>query len=298
MIDPQAISCYAVRRLNPFLGVVQILETPGGRASTTNGVVWQLELPATKPQAWGSLNTATEEWGWYFHGLWSEKEGLVTSPLVSGGTDREESAACRYLIEQLKTVTAKLPFPLRDDKELWLLDEAEKKPLALLFSMPGEAGTPCRQPRHWCGSLGREDLGGQRRFPETGRLEAEVRKRAGFNPSTLWVSRDAARSGTYTADGSLIGREALPIYGIREDWSNEQNTALVERYIDWIAPSLLTLPYLGDQERGRLESRLQQQAISIEYHWRLYPKILDKEKIVAARVQARLQSDESKRIVE
>ncbi|MCB1872686.1 MAG: hypothetical protein KDI49_11925, partial [Gammaproteobacteria bacterium] len=65
--------------------------------------------------------------------------------------------------------------------------------------------------------------------------------------------------------------------------------ALVQRYIDWIAPSLLTLPILTDSRRARLESRLGQQARSIEYHWRLYPKVLDENKITAARVQARLR---------
>ncbi|HXK57771.1 MAG TPA: hypothetical protein PLZ16_14110, partial [Gammaproteobacteria bacterium] len=63
----------------------------------------------------------------------------------------------------------------------------------------------------------------------------------------------------------------------------------VQRYIDWIAPSLLTLPSLQDSMRTRLESRLGQQARSVEYHWRLYPKVLDVGKITAARVQARLR---------
>jgi len=80
----------------------------------------------------------------------------------------------------------------------------------------------------------------------------------------------------------------FPIYGIREDWSDEKVTALMQRYIDWVAPSLLTLPSLEDSRRARLESRHGQQARSIEYHWRLYPKVLDAKMIAAARVQAKL----------
>jgi len=289
MIKRETIRCYAVRRLNPFLGVMQILEIPQGRASTTNGVVWHIELLATKPSAWGSLNTDVEEMGWYLHGLWSENEGLVESPQASG---RAEAVICQCLIETLRAHASTLPFPLRDHSELWLLDEVEKKPLALLFSMLPDASEPSPQPRYWCGSLGREGLAGQRRFPDITRLEAEVRKRAGFNLSTLWVTWDPSRSQAFTAQGRLMGQDTFPVYGIREDWPNEHDMALVEAYIDWIAPSLLTLSYLRDEERDRLESRLRQQATSTEYHWRLYPKMLDEKKIMAARVQARLQSAE------
>lgn len=38
MNTPQGLRCYAVRRLNPFLGVVQIIETETARASTSNGL--------------------------------------------------------------------------------------------------------------------------------------------------------------------------------------------------------------------------------------------------------------------
>ena len=290
MNDRQTARCYAVRRLNPFLGVMQVLETTRGRASTTNGVVWQLELPARQAPAWGSLNTGAEEQGWYLHGLWSESEGLVNFPQAHFQAGREGIASCEDLIAAERTCAATLPFPLRDDRELWLLGEADKKPLALLFSMLPDARPPQPHPRYWCGSWSRDDLAGQRRFTEIRQLETAVKKRAGFNYSTLWVTWNSARTRAHSAAGSMLEREDFPAYGIREEWPNPLNEALVENYINWIAPSLLTLPYLSDAERSRLESRLRYQASSIEYHWRLYPKVLDEEKIVAARVQARLQS--------
>lgn len=294
MINPQTVDCYAVRRLNPFLGVMHVLETLRGRASTTNGVVWHLELLAKKPAAWGSLNTDTEERGWYLYGLWSENEGLVNVPQARLHAGRTEAAICEYLIETVKTHRSALPFPLRDHSELWLLDEVEKKPLALLFSILPDASPPRPQPHYWCGSWHSDDLVGQRRFPEIEWLEAAVRERAGFNRSTLWLTRDPTWTQAYTADGRVFERAALPVYGVSEEWPSEHDSALVARYIDWIAPSLLTLSYLQDDERDRLESSLQQQATSIEYHWRLFPKILDEKKLTAARVQARLQSGESK----
>jgi len=290
MNSRQSVHCYAVRRLNPFLGVMQVLETPRGRASTTNGVVWQLELLATKPSGWGSLNQGAPEQGWYLHGLWSENEGLVNFPQVHLHAVRGDMTSCEDLIVAVRKHAATLPFPLQDRRELWLLDEAEEKPLALLYSALLDAGLPKPPPRYWCGSWSRDDLAGQRRFGEIKRLEAEVRKRAGYNVSTLMVTWDPARTQVHTAEGRLFGRDSFPVYGIREEWPDENNEVLVEAYVNWIAPSLLTLPYLQDEERGRLESVLRHQASSIEYHWRLYPRILDEENIIAARVQARLQN--------
>jgi len=52
------IRCFAVRRLNPFVGVLQVIETPESRATTSNGVVWHIELQALREASWGSLNAA------------------------------------------------------------------------------------------------------------------------------------------------------------------------------------------------------------------------------------------------
>jgi hypothetical protein len=103
------------------------------------------------------------------------------------------------------------------------------------------------------------------------------------------VDRDYKCTNTGVPGGKPFCDNGFPIYGIREDWSDEKVTALLQRYIDWTAPSLLTLPSLEDSRRARLESRLERQACSIEYHWRLYPKMPGANKITAARVQARLR---------
>ena len=284
------ISCYGLRRLNPFLGVQQIIETSYGLASTTNGLVWHIQVLIEKPAGWGSLGSDDEGKAWGLYGLWSEKDGLVDSPVAAQSRDQQASKDAEQMIETLRMHHMHLPFALADQYELWLLDEVQKKPLALLFAMLPEASRPRPEPRYWTGCLGRNGSAGQRRFPEIERLEAQVRKRAGFNIERLWVRWDSARASAVSDDGKPIQVDEFPIYGIREDWLDKDDQALVQRYIDWTAPSLLTLSYLDDSRRSRLESRLQKQARSIEYHWRLYPKILDERKLTAARVQAKLQS--------
>ena len=67
-----AVSCYAIRRVNPFLGVLQVIETAGGRAVSSNGVVWNIEIRAERATGWGSLNQNKTQVAYYRYGLWSK----------------------------------------------------------------------------------------------------------------------------------------------------------------------------------------------------------------------------------
>ena len=55
MPEQENISCYAIRRVNPFLGVLQVIETASGRAVSANGVVWDIEIGVPVKSGWGSL---------------------------------------------------------------------------------------------------------------------------------------------------------------------------------------------------------------------------------------------------
>ena len=81
----------------------------------------------------------------------------------------------------------------------------------------------------------------------------------------------------------------LPVFLVAGDWTDAAQAALAGHYLDWIAPALLTLQHLDRETRARLEQRLPVQSISVEYHWRLYPEVLNEGHLRAARVQGRLQ---------
>ena len=63
---------YAIRRVNPLLGVLQVIETAGGRAVSSNGVVWDIEIRAERATGWGSLNQNKTQVAYYRYGLWSK----------------------------------------------------------------------------------------------------------------------------------------------------------------------------------------------------------------------------------
>ena len=49
MPGPDAPRCFATRRLNPFLGVAQVLDTGIGHAISIDDVSWQIQIRAKPP---------------------------------------------------------------------------------------------------------------------------------------------------------------------------------------------------------------------------------------------------------
>ena len=182
-----------------------------------------------------------------------------------------------------------LPFKVTDKFEYWLLDKEDKQPLALLASAVDENKFPDPLPRYWSGCQGLNGVDSQHRFPQTDELVFLIKERAGFNRCYQWFIRNEDGSATSFESDRQYGCDYFPSYLIQQNWPLPEHVQLVEDYIQWIAPSLLTLPSLSDSERNQLETALSTQAVSIEYHWRLYPHIIDQKKINSARVQCQLQ---------
>jgi hypothetical protein len=284
-----SLHCYGVRRLNPFLGLTQVIEKAGARASSCNGLTWRIEVLGEPPKGWGSLSRR-EEKAWLFCGMWSEQEGFVPAAMSARQQKQCHSEARDLLIEEIIAHQSEMPFPLADRRELWLLDEKEQRPMALLHAMQPEAVPPRPAPRYWRACLGGEGLNSQPNFPQSHDLEIKIKQMAGFNRARLWVNWERDRRCAYTDHNQLMSAKDFPECGIREVWLDDELNGLVTRYIQWMAPALLTLPYISEARRAFLEGQLSRQAHTVEYHWRLYPKMVDASKLTAARVKARLQS--------
>jgi len=283
------IQAYAIRRVNPFLGVLQVIETKGGRAISSNGVVWEIELRTERSGMWGSLNQYSKEAVYYRFGLWSAEEGLVNRPLAPH-LDRDPlTIQCDTLIKCLEERLQYLPFKLVDNRELWLFDKEERQPIALLASLGPGTKPPSPEPKYWKSCLGANGVASQYRYPVANDLEKLVERTASSNICKYWVDRDDDGSGIMERNGETTKVNEFPSFLLTENWSNNEELILVQDYIAWIAPSLLSLQHLSEAERSRLESQLNVQAVSIEHHWHLYPETVDEKRLMAARVQCRLQ---------
>jgi hypothetical protein len=288
-LETGEIQAYAIRRVNPFIGVLQVIETEGGRAISSNGVVWEIELRTERSGMWGSLNKQTKEAVYYRFGLWSAEEGLVNRPLAPHLDKGPLTRQCYTLIECIEERLQYIPFKLIDNRELWLFDKEERLPLALLASLKPGDKPPSPEPKYWKSCLGANGVASQYRFPGARNLEQLVERTASSNIRKYWVNRDEDGSGVLERNGECIKVNKFPGFLICENWPNEEDISLVNNYIAWIAPSLLSLQQLDKTERDRLERHLNVQAVSVEHHWHLYPETVDEKKLTAARVQCRLQ---------
>ena len=288
-LETGEIRAYAVRRVNPFLGVLQVIETGDGRAISTNGVVWDIELRTERSGMWGSLNQDVKQAVYYRFGLWSAEEGLVNRPLAPH-LDREKlTSQYEFLIQSIKERLQYIPFKLLDTRELWLFDKYERQPLALLASLKPGDKQPSPAPKYWKSCLGANGVASQYRFPAARELEKLIESTASSNVCRYWVNREEDGGGMLERGKECFSVAEFPSFLLSDNWPDEGDSSLVNEYIQWIAPSLLTLQNLTDVERIRLENSLNVQAVSVEHHWHLYPEMVDETKLTAARVQCRLQ---------
>lgn len=283
------VQCYAIRRANPFRGVLQVIEAEAGRAVSANGVVWDIEVSAERQTGWGRRNKDSYEVAYIRYGLWSVAEGLVSRPQVPKMDKEPLARKCEMLIDSIEQHLEQIPFALRDSKELWLFDTDKTTPIALLASViPGQR-LPSPEPRYWYSCIGAQGVPGQFRFASADKLESMVKQRASFNINKYWVQRHEDGSGLAELVNLSLAASAFPPFLLSEDWPEPELARIARDYVDWTAPSLLTLQNLDHSQRQRLENSLHIQAMWVEHHWHLYPQILDEKILKAARVQGRLQ---------
>ncbi|MCW8956124.1 MAG: hypothetical protein OQL09_04515 [Gammaproteobacteria bacterium] len=266
-----------------------MIEATGGRAISTNGVVWDIELRAEGGREWGILNKNIVNKAFYRYGLWSQEDGLVNRPLAPHLQKGMLTEQCHLLIQSIEQRLDDLPFELIDSHELWLYDANNQYPLALLASCIPNARRPSPEPRYWTSHVGAEGVASQYKFPQAKRLITQVEKAASLNIKKHWIIRQPDGSGIIEASQINMPASEFPPYLLTEHWPDAEQSKLVENYINWIAPSLLTLQNLNRQQRQQLEKNLNVQAISIEHHRKLYQEIIDEKYINSALVQCRLQ---------
>jgi hypothetical protein len=292
------IECYAQRLLNPFRGVVHTIRVESAEAVTTDGLEWDIYV--ANDALLDGLGRAGKRAliSDIRYGHWSAEGGLKRGPLYPSDDFRrlEEMGAVVY--EHLLKAHREVPFKFRDAFELWLLDRNDQ-PLALLHSVRADSETDTQPPLDW-----RAGMAAQEAF-----RSAAI---AGLNePAAVYLTRhvnglssgvaqwfrradDGAGLGLHTRKGgdALRGRvldtDAFPPLFIATAGMDAAHTRLVNDYHAWQAPWMLLLPQLDRATRSALEACACQQAELVEKHCRLYPEVIDRATLQAARVEAAL----------
>ena len=299
---------YALRLLSPFLGTLQILQAGDGRALSEDGLTWHLQVRAqVRRSPWGRFDPGGLAWRYVLVGTWTAAGGLRRVPLDPTWVVPPLVEGAEALARALARHAGEVPYPLEDALECWLLDAAGD-PLALLASAfdtgepppaPAPEWRPCRSddlgfvsPSLLAAGVPADGAGNHRYHRD--HLADRVRKRAGQPPRCAWFRRRPDGGGEPLAGGGPdAGAGGFPELLLREDWDDPQDHALVQDYLAWLAPRLLTLPGLAPETRARLERLARRDAVAVAALHRLYPELCDPGLLKAARVEAALRAAEA-----
>jgi hypothetical protein len=290
------IECYAQRLLNPFRGVTHTIRYESAEAVTTDGIEWDIYV--ANDALLDGLGRAGKRAliSDIRYGHWSAEKGLKRGPLYPSDDFKRLEHMGAVVYEHLLRVHREVPFKFLDSFELWLLDRNDQ-PLALLHSVRADSETDTKPPLDW-----RAGIAAQEQFKSVaianlaesagGYLTRYVNSLASGVAQWFRRSDDGAGLGLHTLKGgeSLRGRvleaDVFPSLFIATASMDSAHTRLVHDYHAWQAPWMLLLPHLDAATRGTLEASACQQAESIEKHYRLYPAIIDRPALQAARVEA------------
>ncbi len=263
------IKTFSKKLLPPYSGQVQVAESDTYRALTVDGQIWEIQYVNRSHVRVATLSSKEIK-------TYAENPALMEKEIV----DDQIVDLLSFLAD------IKLPFPATDKYEYWLLDAAEEKPLALIFS--------CTEPSQiekfparadWTAlpaavmPVAKTEAEEKNQTPPVNyRLELLVSERAGPRRKAAWFNRDDADSADF------------PSCMVREDWLELDNQDLCRRYIERQAPRLLMLHGLAANVRQKLENQCKPNAMEVARFSNLYPEIIDQELINSLRVEARLRS--------
>ena len=298
-------NCYSQRLVNPFRGILSVVENEAADAVSSDGVHWALyiqgEIEDVRMSDGGLREVVLPD---IKFGDWSASAGLKRSPVRNVADLERLDAIGTHLLDAVKHAAERLPFPLRDQDELWLLDDADR-PLALLDVATDETKREAPQSLLW-----RPGEAAKKRFlsshpQDTADAERSagqcvedlVNRACGARPRAQWFWRSSDGAGIgqegVSIDTALIGRSLpcseFPPLLLATAWAKATERALLDDFLAWQAPWLLQLQHLDRATRTRLEQQAAQRVDEIARCHRLYPEVVDANRITAARVEARLR---------
>ena len=231
------------------------------------------------------------------YGSWSLRDGFRRAPIRMPTFDERVREEGERLLIAVQQHAARLPFPLADRFELWLLHGETGLPLALIASSCDALGCEAPPVVRWTpGQACMAEL------PEARALHALIAQLAGATPRAQWFERRPDGSATLHADPATaraltgtLASECFPTLLVDDRSLGRAQGHLLSALYQWQSPSLLQLPSLSEQQRARFEAAACGHALRLAEQLPLYPCVLDKAAITAALVEARLRRSRPER---
>jgi hypothetical protein len=275
------IKSYSQRLTPPFSGQMQIVESKNARALTLDGNKWEIHF--LQNAGFNEVETGKFSHRRFVRVMMIEHHDL--QQIVDNDATDEEPVDERIVELATFIHTAKLPFPANDIYEYWLLDANNEMPLALIFSCSDEelmANFPSKTewmalPAAMMPIKYTAEEKNRNEPPVNCRFEKLITKSAGRYPKAKWFKRAAGDSHYF------------PSLMVREEWPNEMDQNLCNRYINRQSTRLLMLHSLQTNVRKRLENAAKVDALEVERFYKLYPEIVDTKTINTILVEARMR---------
>lgn len=267
----------------PYSGQMQVVESDRARALTLDSQTWEIQYLHSASAAPGRHNSGQHAKRYFRVAMINDSD--IREKKLSASQDNNEEIDDRIveLIDHL--AHASLPFPAADIFEYWLLDAKDKLPLAMIYSCTEEQQKKTFPERaEWTAlpaavmPIERSDEEIDREYaPINYQVERLVAERAGFNAKAQWFIRKSSQDVLF------------PPLLLREDWQQQQQAELCQRYLQRQSPRLLMLHGLEPQRRKQLEISAREHALEVERFYKLYPEVVDSVLIDTIRVEARLR---------
>ncbi|MES9863571.1 MAG: hypothetical protein ABW157_15080 [Candidatus Thiodiazotropha sp. LLP2] len=273
---------YSRRLLSPFHGVQQIIALKGGVAESMDGYDWKLYVAHDEIISHTGLSEVV-------YGSWNSIRGLSRSRIRGTLPCNIIESIGERLIVALEEHAHKVPFPTADTYELWLLDEEESKPLALLDSaLTEEPLSPIDRPAWYPGGQASQHFSSN--SGDAADLSCTISTAAGKRPFAIWIKRHHKGDGS-GQHGEHFSADEFPELLVRDKWKDDKQHRLVCDFLNWQAPWLLQLK-LAPVLRKQLEQAAWKRPIETSRVYRLFPDILDQQGLTTTRVKARIISDQ------
>ena len=302
-----SIRCYAQRLLNPFRGIMNIIEYADAEAVTTDGVHWDIYVRDSELLL-GLDNRSKIQTSDIRYGSWSEKDGLKRGAIFPSDDfkvlENRGAIVYEYLLKHHKDI----PFSFEDHYELWLLDK-QSEPLALINSAANTEDMELDIPIKWKAGIACSKTFSSEQWqtlsPHKGKyhcvaeyLNDYINSLAGDEPVAQWFFKhnkictglQGINLKKQLENRQLAYNKFAAFFISMNNHGNHHK--LLDDFLNWQAPYLLLLQNISDIDREHFEEQARLQALITDRQCHLYPKIINETVINAARVEAVLRKNQ------